>query len=383
MSLIDRSDYILRIKSAHRIHAVTALLGPRQCGKTTLARQYIKEQNEPVHYFDLEDPEHLNQLTEPKLALAPLKGLIVIDEIQKIPNLFPVLRVLVDEDNAERKFLILGSASRTLIKQASESLAGRIEYIELTPLDLSEVKDAEKLWLRGGFPKAYLSENNTDSMRWREAYIQTFLEQDIPNLGIQIAPSMLRRFWMMISHYHGQLCNFSELGRSLGVSHNTARHYLDILTATFMIRTLQPWYENVGKRQIKTPKIYFRDSGIYHALLKQPEKETLLMTPHVGASWEGFALEQVIRFHQARPESCFFWATQGHAEVDLLILEGSRKIAYEFKYTSTPKITKSMRIAMEDLQLDKLTIITPGEKSYPLNEHIVVSSLKNVYKDCC
>jgi hypothetical protein len=375
--MYNRPQFYQQIQQAAKVHPVVALLGPRQCGKTTLAKQYCAASTEAVHYFDLEDPEHLARLSNAKLTLSALTGLIVIDEIQRLPELFPLLRVLVDQ-HLPQQFLILGSASKTLIQQSSESLAGRIQYIELTPFDCTEVEDIQRLWLQGGFPKAYLADDNSISYQWREAYVQTFLEQDIPNLGIQISPLMLRRFWMMICHYHGSICNYSELGRALNLSHKTVRHYMDILTATFMTRQLQPWFENISKRQVKSEKIYLRDSGILHTLLRLPTAETLSLHPLVGASWEGFALESIIRLYNARPQECFFWGTQGHAELDLLIVQGDQKHAFEFKYSDHPKTTKSMHLALQDLQLEQLTIICPGEHTYPLHEQIQVSNIKDM-----
>jgi len=375
---MKRLEYIKKIKEALNIHPVAALLGPRQCGKTTLAREYIsllKTEHPKQNYFDLENIEDIYRLENPMLALSQLKGLIVIDEIQRRPELFPTIRVLADDKTIKRKFLVLGSASRDLIKQSSESLAGRIQYIELTPFSFKETKDIKKLWIRGGFPRSYLAKNEKESNLWRESYIQTFLERDIPNLGIQIPPLNLRRFWMMLTHYHGNICNYSEIGRSLSLTHKTVRNYSDILSSTFMMRQLQPWYENISKRQVKSHKLYFRDSGILHSLMGIKGNDDLLTDPKIGASWEGFMLEEVIKLNNARQEECFFWSTQSNAELDLLIVKGNKKFAYEFKYTDHPKITKSMRIALEDLSLDKINIIYPGRKTYKLDEKIQVTCL--------
>lgn len=379
---MERLHFIEKITSAFNITPIVVILGPRQCGKTTLAKHYIDalSQRMPTsNYFDLENFLDIARLTTPQLTLSALDGLIVIDEVQKIPELFPTLRVLVD-NHPNQKYLILGSASRELIRQSSESLAGRIHYMELTPFTYNETHDMQKLWIRGGFPKAYLAENEAQSHIWRESYIQTFLEQDIPNLGFNIPPQNIRRFWNMLTHYHGNICNYSELGTALQLSSKTVKHYSDILHSTFMIRQLYPWYENIGKRQVKSHKIYLRDSGILHSLLGITSYEELLTSPKIGASWEGFMLEEMIRFHQARPQECFFWATQSKAELDLLILKGSKKLAFEFKYTDRPKITKSMRMAIESLKLDRLTVIYPGDKSFYLDDKIFFSSFDNYIK---
>ena len=295
---MERAAFLGQIARLFRSHPMVGILGPRQCGKTTLARDYIDalSGSEPrVHYFDLEDPGHLNRLADPMLALESLEGLIVIDEIQRSPELFPLLRVLVDRKPPSQRYLILGSASRALIRQSSETLAGRIAYLELPPFTAFEAGDLPRLWLRGGFPPAYLARSDDDSMVWRKAYVTTFLERDVPALGIDFAANTMRRFWMMLAHWHGNVFNASDLARSLDVSPPTVKRYLDILDGTFMIRTLQPWYANLRKRQVKSPKIFFRDAGILHALLNLPDLPALRAHPALGASWEGFALEQVIR----------------------------------------------------------------------------------------
>lgn len=375
-----RSEFINEISQAFAVHPIVAILGPRQCGKTTLARQFIQSLGDKFpqrNYFDLENPTDLARLANSSLALENLTGLIVIDEIQKIPDLFPVLRVLIDRPNNSQQYLILGSASRQLIHQSSETLAGRIRYIELTPFSYPEVDHLQTLWLRGGFPRSYLAADDEQSYLWREAYIQTFLEQDIPNLGIKIPAAQLRRFWMMLAHYHGNTLNASELGRSLSVNHKTVRNYIDILTGTFMIRELQPWFENISKRQVKSSKIYFRDSGIFHSLLGVGDFNALLRYPKLGASWEGLALEEVIRFEQLSPGSCYYWATQADAELDLLIFKNSKRQGFEFKYTDAPKITKSMKIAIQDLKLDQLTVIFPGKQEFPLAKNVRACGLEN------
>ncbi len=368
---MNRSDFIRSIGANFRSHPIVGLLGPRQCGKTTLAKMYAQTiESQPFHHFDLEDPTHLALLEHPKLTLEPLEGLIIIDEVQLRPDLFPVLRVLADNYKAKQQYLILGSTSRQLLQQSSESLAGRIAYIELTPFNYSESHDMQRLWLRGGYPLAYLAETESDSRNWRKNYLRTFFEVDVPALGIEMTPANLQRCWMMLAHYHGNIANSAELGRSLNLSDTTIRRYLDILNGTFMIRSLQPWYENLGKRQVKRPKIYFRDSGLFHQILGITKSAELIMHPKVGASWEGFALEEIIRHHKAMPEECFFWATHNQAELDLLLTLNGKRLGFEFKYTDAPRMTRSMHIAMEDLALDSLTVIYPGEYKIPLSNTV-------------
>jgi uncharacterized protein len=378
---MQRKKYLSEIEEQFRIHPICALLGPRQVGKTTLAQVYIEEHSkQKATLFDLENPLDLSKLENPMLTLSRLSSqLIVIDEIQRRPDLFPMLRVLADEKGKNRSFLILGSASKDLIRQSSETLAGRIGYIELTPFSLAEAKKSELLFVRGGFPRSYLASNDADSFRWRQAYISTFLERDIPGLGFQIPPEQIRRFWMMLAHYHGQIFNASELGKSLGVSDHTARRYLDILIGTFMIRLLPPWFENLGKRQIKSPKIYFRDSGILLALIGVKDASELNSYPKLGSFWEGFALEEVVRASEATNGECYFWATQSGAELDLLIVKNGKRIGFEFKYTDAPRITRSMQIASQDLNLDHLYVIFPGKESFALSERITAQGLDSIY----
>ena len=377
---MERPFYLKQIQTVYTVNPACALLGPRQCGKTTLAHQYarlLKDQR--VHFFDLEDPTDLAKLVNSKLALESLEGLIVIDEIQRKPDLFPMLRVLID--TYKKHFLILGSASQELIRQTSETLAGRITYLDLNPFSLFEVEDISKLWVRGGFPLSYLANTQNQSLAWRKDYVRTYLEKDIKDFGFAIAPQALRRFWMMLSHYHGQIFNASEIGRSMNVSHKTISHYLDILTGTFMVRRLSPWFENLHKRQIKSPKIFVRDSGILHTLLGIEDELQLLNHPKLGASWEGFALEEVIRVLKADSEDCYFWATQSGAELDLLIVQYGKKMGFEFKYTDSPKITKSMHIALEDLKLDQITLIIPGNHHFRLSEKVEVWGLEVFVRD--
>ncbi len=379
--MIDRASYFKQIRFQFDVHPVLAILGPRQCGKTTLAKMYAdKFVDEPVTRFDLEDPTHLARLDSPKLALETLKGLVIIDEIQRSPGLFEVLRVLVDRENNHARFLILGSASRELIRQSSETLAGRIGHIELTPFHLEEVgrDNIARLWFSGGYPSSFLARSEKAGAAWRKAYISTFLERDIPNLGFSIPPAALRRFWMMLAHYHGQTVNYSEFGRSFGASDNTIRKYLDLLSSTFMVRQLPPWYENIKKRQVKAPKIYIRDSGIFHTLLGIEEQNTLDFHPKLGPSWEGFAIEAIIRHYGAEPGESYFWSAYGRAELDLLIFSGSRRLGFEIKHTDTPKITRSMRVACEDLNIDELTVVYPGKERFPLDKNIHAAGLETL-----
>jgi len=375
VKILKRTPYLSETARLLRIHPVAAILGPRQCGKTTLARRLAagsRGQGKSVTYFDLEDETDLARLETPKLALEGLRGLVVIDEIQRRPALFETLRVLADRRPLPAHFLILGSASRDLIHQSSESLAGRIGYIELPPFTAREVNSQarESLWLRGGFPRSFLAQSAADSRQWRQDYVRTFLERDIPSLGFRIPAVAMRRFWTMLAHYHGQLFNASEIGNSLRLSDDTMRRYLDILTGMFMIRQLTPWYENIGKRQVKSPKLYFRDSGLFHALIGVWDRESLRVHPKLGASWEGWVLEEVIRAHEATPEECYFWGTHNEAELDLLIIQDGRRYGYEVKYTDAPRLTPSMRIARHDLKLDRLQVIYPGRQRFPLEENI-------------
>ena len=374
---MERSLFHNRIAEYFRTHPIVGILGPRQCGKTTLARAYIQSSagDTPVHYFDLEDPEHVNRLEEAQLTLTPLRGLIVIDEVQRRPDLFPLLRVLVDRAEDGQRYLILGSASRDLIRQSSETLAGRIAYLELPPFSAFEADDSQRLWLRGGFPRSYLAPSDRDSLNWRRAYVTSFLERDIPALGIRLAPSALRRLWTMLAHWHGNVLNYSDLARSLDISQPTVRRYLDILEGTFAVRTLQPWFANVAKRQVKSPKIYLRDSGVLHALLNLPDRHALDAYPRLGASWEGFALEQVIRAAEADAQECFFWATHRGAELDLLLVRGTTRRAFEFRYSSAPKVTRSLHSALADLEVDRIEIVYPGDATYALADRIDVVGL--------
>ncbi len=371
---IKRQKDIEAIETIIRSFPVTAILGPRQCGKTTLAREFS-----PDHFFDLENPRDMARFANPQLALEDLKGLIVIDEIQLLPELFALLRYLVDQKK-EQKYLILGSASPVLIKKSGESLAGRIAYYHLGGFGLEDVDktNLNKLWTTGGFPRSFLAESENQSLIWRENYITTFLSQDIPQLGISIPAHSMRRFWMMLSHYHGQVINFSELARSFSISDVTVRKYIDILEGTFMVRVLHPWHTNLGKRLVKRPKIYLRDSGIFHSLQAIGSWEQLLVHPKLGASWEGFAQECVISSIEKKPWDIFFWSTHSGAEVDLFWQHAGKNWAIEFKYSDAPKLTKSMRIAIQDLLLEHLWIVYPGKESYRLEKNITVIPLHEV-----
>ena len=374
--MIARPTYLKQLTTAMKRSPITALLGPRQCGKTTLAR--MLSQRQKAAYFDLESQPDLQRLQNPELMLGPLRGMVILDEIQEAPGLFNVLRVLADRPNNPARFLILGSASPGLIKSVSETLAGRVEFVELLPFNLREtgVDSWEKLWWRGGFPRSFLADSDEDSLAWRESFIRTFLERDIPQLGITIPAAAMRRFWTMLAHYHGQTWNASKLARSMGLSDKTVRSYLDILTGTFIVRQLQPWHENIGKRQVKAPKIYLRDSGLLHNLLSLTTLHNLFGHPQVGASWEGFALEQVLS--AAKPSEAYFWATHGGAEIDLLFFHRGRRYGIEAKFTEAPRITKSMQIGLEVLKLHHLWVVNPGQHSYPMDKKITALPIKDV-----
>jgi len=369
--MVDRKEDRARVEQLLRTFQVTALLGPRQSGKTTLARTFSAQ-----HFFDLENPRELAYFAEPLLALERLSGLVVIDEIQRLPELFPVLRHVVDT-RQDVRFLILGSASRALIRQSSETLAGRIAYHELEGFRLVDVGTEawRNFWLRGGLPRAFCAADEEESRLWREQYISTFLERDIPQLGISIPAATLRRFWLMLCHYHGQVINFAEFSRSFGVSDMTIRRYLEILEGTFMVRLLQPWHTNAGKRLVKRPKVYFRDSGLFHTLLSVAAEQDLLTHPKLGASWEGFAIECASRRLGKRNEELSFWATHAGAEVDLFWQEGGRNLALEVKYADAPRLTPSMTSAVRDLDLSHLWVVYPGDRAYPLSERVTVLPL--------
>lgn len=374
-----RARALAALRDAFRVHPVVTLVGPRQCGKTTLALEYARQRarRTDVLRLDLENPVDLARLDNPVLALEQTRGLVIIDEVQRRPDLFPVLRVLVDREPRDRKFLILGSASGDLLRQSSESLAGRTALLELTPFALHETREPGRLWLRGGYPKAYLARRDADAFAWLAAYVTTFLERDVPSFGLRVPPHALRRFWMMLAHTHAQILNLSDLGRAFGATHKTVGHYVDILSSTFMVRQLQPWFENVGKRQVKAPKLYFRDTGLLHALLGITSREALSVHPRIGASWEGFAIESILR-KLGSPGESYFWATHAHAELDLLTFVGGRRIGFEIKRADAPAMTRSMKIARDDLRLDHLYVVTPGDATFPMDERISALGLDAV-----
>lgn len=378
---IPRTPEITELKKRFKNNPIVAILGPRQCGKTTLSHQFSSQLSSPVTVFDLENPRDAERIREPLLALEDLKGLVIIDEIQRRPNLFPVLRTLSDH-SPKTRYLILGSASRDLIRQSSESLAGRISYLEIGGFTLEHVgvRKAERLWMRGTFPRSFLATSEASSYEWREDFIATFLERDIPQLGIQIPARSLRRFWTMLAHYHGQIFNASEIGRSFGVSDHTAQRYLDLLSGTFMVRQLRPWYYNTKKRIIKRPKIYFRDTGILHSLLSLEGKKDVLLHPKLGASWEGFALEEVIRQGRLREEEVFFWGVHSGAEVDLIFKKRGKLFGVEVKYTQVPTLTPSMRSALTELSLTHLWVIYPGKEQYRLHRNVTALPLEKLGK---
>jgi predicted AAA+ superfamily ATPase len=375
-AMVKRPDALGRISQTFRVHSVVALLGPRQCGKTTLAMMLAKGRK--FTYFDLENPADLRRLGSPLRALEGLSDLVIIDEVQRQPALFEILRVLVDRPNNPAKFFLLGSASLHLVKGVSESLAGRIGFVDLSGFDLQEVgpKHFARLWTRGGFPRSFLAADDPASLVWRENFIRTLLERDIPQLGISIPSMTLRRFWTMIAHYHGQVWNGADFARSLGTSENTARRHLDILAGAYMVRILPPWFENISKRQVKAPKIYIRDSGIFNALLQLRNLSDMQGHPKLGASWEGFALEQVLSVLEARDP--YFWATHSGAEIDLLLTIGGRRFGFEFKYGDAPAKTRSMLVALQDLKLGRLFIIYPGDQEYEIDDKIAVVPIGRV-----
>lgn len=381
--MIQRTRHLRRVEHLLAHHPVVALLGARQVGKTTLARQIMERDEEPATRFDLEDPDDLARLDEPKLALAHLEGLVVIDEVQRRPELFPILRVLVDRPSSKARFLILGSASPGLLRQSSETLAGRIVHHELDGLALDEVgrDQAGDLWLRGGFPRSFLAASIEDSGDWRRAFIRTFLERDIQELGIQIPGTTLDRFWTMLAHYHGQLWNGAELARAFGVAATTVRRYLDLLTGALVVRQLAPWHENLSKRQVRSPKVYVADTGLLHTLLGIETRESLERHPKVGASWESFVLREAVLRVGARPEECFFWATHAGAELDLLVVRGQRRLGFEIKRTTAPSVTRSMHAARESLRLDRLDLIHAGEHTFPLAPNIRAVAAARLLED--
>lgn len=372
--VIARDRLLRRIREALRRNPAVALLGPRQCGKTTLARMLVEVDS--ANYFDLEDPTSLRRLDDPQTALRELRGLVVIDEVQRRPELFPILRVLLDRPRSPARFLLLGSASPALLRQSSESLAGRVEMIQATGFTAREIgyPRLDRLWLRGGFPRSFLAVSELRSFTWRRQFVHTFLERDVPQLGIRIPAPRLERFWTMLAHYHGQIWNAAEPASSLGLSQPTVRSYLDLMTSVYMIRQLQPWHENLAKRQVKAPKIYLRDTGLLHALLGMRSYAELLSHPKLGASWESFVIEQLLQAFEV--DHAYFWATHQGAELDLLLMRGARRIGVEIKRSDAPALTPSMRSALADLRLDRLWVIYPGDRRYALHERVTVVPFK-------
>ena len=363
---------------------MTALIGPRQCGKTFLARAIAAA--EPHSYFDLEMPSDADRLAQPMTALEPLRGLVIVDEVQRRPELFPILRVLSDRRDLPTRFLLLGSASPDLSRQSSESLAGRVAFINMSGFSLTETgPDAMRsLWWRGGFPRSFLSESDEASREWRQNFILTFLERDIRQFGVEVPALVLRRLWNMLAHYHGQIWNASEISRSLGESHTTVKRHLDILTGALMVRQLPAWFENLGKRQVKAPKVYLRDTGLMHELMGIESFARLEGHPKLGASWEGFVIEEVLRTTGDR--EAYFWATHSGNELDLLVFINGKPIGIEIKYSDTVSLTKSMHIALDDLKLESLLVVHPGSKSYPLGPKawaISIFDLETRLKQIC
>lgn len=370
MMMIPRKHHLARVRLLLDEFPVVALLGARQVGKTTLARQLAEAHQEPVAWFDLEDPVDLAKLEAPGFQLRPLRGLVVLDEIHRLPDIFQLLRVLADRSGIPARFLVLGSASTELLRQTSESLAGRVALHVLDGFDLTEADDSERLWLRGSFPRSYLASSDAASRRWRDGFIRTLLARDLPDLGSTIPSTTLRRFWTMLAHWHGQTWNGAEFGRAFGVSHTTVRRYLDLLTSVFVVRRLQPWFESISKRQVRSPKVYIADSGVLHALLGLTDRTDVMSHPKVGASWEGFVVQQIVQLLRAPPEQCFHWSTYTGAELDLLVLDGSRRYGFEVKRSEAPRLTRSMRSAVETLKLDWLDVVHAGTERYRLADRV-------------
>ncbi|MGH8251228.1 MAG: ATP-binding protein [Steroidobacteraceae bacterium] len=374
--MLERTRLLDLIRRALKRSRVVALIGPRQSGKTTLARQIVP--NRSANYFDLEEPANLALLSQPVTALEGLRGIVVIDEIQHRPDIFPVLRVLADRRPLPARFLILGSASPELLRQSSESLAGRIETIAISGFSLGEVgaPSLNRHWHRGGLPRSFLARTNDDSFTWRQQFIQTFLERDLPQLGIGIAAPAALRFWTMVAHSHASIWSSADPARSLGIGESTVRRYLDLFTNLLTVRQLQPWHENLTKRQVKAPKVYVRDSGLLHGLLGIRTDNELLVHPKSGASWEGYAVEEVLT--ALEPDQAYFWATHQGAELDLLLFKGGRRLGIEIKRVDAPTITPSMRIALTDLGLEQLIVLYPGSRRYELDRRVHVVPLDHL-----
>lgn len=383
LGMIARLYHYQRITDLLRDFPVVAILGARQVGKTTLALQILKQRGGAGERFDLEDPADLARLGDARLALGDLRGLVVIDEIQRRPELFPVLRVLADRRPRRARFLVLGSASPELLRQSSETLAGRIAFHTLDGFDLAEVgtDGLDRLWLRGGFPLSYLARSHAASFEWRRNLIRTFIERELPQLGVRVASTTMSRFWSMLAHYHGQIWNASAFARSFGVTDKTVRHYLDILTAALVVQQLPPWHANVRKRQVKSPKVFVRDAGLLHGLLDIRTRRDLERHPKLGASWEGFLVRQITEHLGAAPEECFFWATHSGPELDLLLVRGRRRWGFELKRTSSPTLTRSLRTAMQMLELQKAFVVHAGEHTFRLHERVTAVSAARLLDD--
>jgi predicted AAA+ superfamily ATPase len=381
--MLERTDHLGTVELLLQNNPIVGVLGARQVGKTTLAQQIAGRLTSPVHRFDLEDPADLARLQDPKLALDPLRGTVILDEVQRRAELFPILRVLADRPGVPARFLVLGSASPELLRQSSETLAGRIAFHELGGFGLDEVgvDSLNTLWLRGGFPRSFLASSDAQSERWRRDFIRTFLERDLARLGIRIPAETLGRFWEMLAHYHGQTWNASELARAFGVADRTINRYLGILEATYVVRRIRPWFQNIGKRQVKAPKVYLADTGLLHALLGLGTLRDLIGHPKVGASWEGLAVDVVVRRLRAWSNEIYFWGLHTGAELDLLVVRGGRKIGFEIKRTSTPRVTPSMRSALRVLELEQLYVIHAGDASFPMGEKIRAVPLARVLED--
>jgi len=381
--MVERKRELLVLQRMLRRHPVVGIIGARQVGKTTLAHMLRRSVSQPSHMFDLENPDDLARLGEPMLVLKPLRGLVIIDEVQRHPGLFPVLRVLADRPQRSCRFLILGSASPDLLIQTSETLAGRVAYHQLGGFALDEVgsRHGLKLWRRGGLPRSYLARSEQESFEWRMGFVQTFLERDLPQLGVNISSTTMRQFWTMLAHYHGQVWNASEFGRSFGVADTTVRGYLDRLGSALVIRQLAPWHENIAKRQVRSPKVYVSDSGLLHTLLNLRTMADIEVHPKVGASWEGFIIDQLICRLGAEANECFFWTTHAGAELDLLVVRGRLRLGFEIKRTTAPKLTRSTHIALQDLKLNRLDIIHAGDHTFPLADKVRAVAFERLLDD--
>jgi hypothetical protein len=380
--VILRAAHVRAVLGLLRRSPVVAILGARQVGKSTLARQVVARSRGPSRIFDLEHDPDRAALADPARALGSLRGLVVLDEVQHLPELFRTLRVLADRPRGPARFLVLGSASESLLRQSSESLAGRIAFHDIGPLALDEVGAGalDALWFRGGFPRSFLAPDDAESLRWRRDFVRTFVQRDLPQLGVTIPSATLARFWSMLAHVHGQVWNGAELARAFGVSHATVRRWLDLLCATFVVRLLPPWHENLSKRQVKSPKVYLADSGLVHALHDIEDADALVRHPVVGATWESFGIESVVRRLGARRDQCYFWGTHQGAELDLLVVAGGRRLGFEFKRTSAPEVTPSMRIALADLGLERLDVIHGGTAEFEMGERIRAVPLARVLR---